>query len=368
MRRWVSDESHIAHLENFVVLTMPMSRFEAVSRFYAQPHLPVSRKRPIAMHALTYRVPENTMFDVAVHGPRMADAATSNAAFFSSSGINALRRFNRVLCRAAPSAAAVFARRPIGTPPRHAPRKGELELAERAQSSSVVVGRRTISVAAWGQGETVLLVHSWRGRGTQMSRFVEPPTHAGCRVVSFDLPAHGNAGTGETDMVECAAAVDAVARAESGSGHPVTAIIAHSFGVMAALLASREHGFNIPTLISIGAFESCRWFIDAAKNHLALSDEMAKRIRDNFEAKHGYRVTWDQLPVVEMLRAFRAKTLVIHDRFDREIPYEHSYALRSVGSPGQMIDYFRTVGLGHRRSLADAAVIARSVSCLSNCS
>ena len=310
------------------------------------------------MNALTYPTPDNTMFDAALHGPRLGQGALSNAAFFSSSGIAVLRRFNRVLCRVAPSAAAVFARRLIGTPPRHAPRKWELELAGRAQSSSVKVGRKTIPVVAWGQGRTVLLVHSWGGRGTQMGRFVDPLVDAGFRVVAFDLPAHGVAGTGETDMVECAAAVAAVASAQSEAGHPVAAVIAHSFGVMTALLASREHGFVIPKLVSIGAFESCRWFIDAAQNHLALSDEVATRIRQNFEARHGNRVTWDQLSVVEMLRASRAKTLIIHDRFDREIPYEHSYALRSVDRNGA---YFPTVGLGHRRILGDAAVIARSV-------
>lgn len=318
------------------------------------------------MNALTYPAPENTMFDAALHGPRMGDAAPSNAAFFSSSGIEALRRFNRVLCRIAPSTAAVFARRLIGTPPRHAPRKWEQALAARAQPSSVVVGRRAIPVAAWGQGATVLLVHSWGGRGTQMGRFVDPLVSAGFRVVAFDLPAHGAAGAGETDMVECAAAVAAVAHAQSDAGHPVSAVIAHSFGVMAALLASREHGFTLPKLVSIGAFESCRWFIDAAKNHLALSDEVAQRIRDNFEARHGYRVTWDQLSVVEMLRTSRAKALIIHDRFDREIPYEHSYALRSASAPGHRADYFPTVGLGHRRILADAAVIARSIVSLSD--
>ena len=282
----------------------------------------------------------------------------SNAAFFSSSSIAALRRFNRVLCRVAPGTAAVFARRLIGTPPRHAPRKWEVELMDACERSAVTVGKRAIPVAVWGQGPTVLLVHSWGGRGTQMGRFVEPLTRAGCRVVTFDLPAHGNVGKGETDMVECAAAVAAVVEAQRLIGHDVSAVIAHSFGVMTALLASREHGFAIPKLVSISTFESCRWFIDAAQKHLALSDAVAARIRDNFEARHGHRITWEKLSVVEMLRSSRAKALVIHDRFDREIPYEHSYSLRRVGQP---VDHFPTVGLGHRRILGDAAVIARSV-------
>ena len=318
------------------------------------------------MNALTYPTPENTMFDVALHGPRMGDGAPSNAAFFSSSSINALRRFNRVLCRVTPSAAALFARRLIGTPPRHALRQWELDLMARAQSSTITVGSRSIPLAAWGQGATVVLVHSWGGRGTQMGRFVEPLVKAGFRVVSFDLPAHGRAGAGETDMVECATAVAAVMRAQDNAGHAPVAVIAHSFGVMATLLASREFGFAIPKLVSIGAFESCRWFIDAAQKHLALSDAVAARIRNNFEARHGYRVTWDRLSVVEMLRASRARTLVIHDRFDREIPYEHSYALRSVGGADNPVAYFPTVGLGHRRILADAAVISTCADYLSD--
>ncbi len=286
----------------------------------------------------------------------------SNAALFSSASIAALRRFNRVLCRVAPGTAAIFACRLIGTPPRHAPRQWEVELMDAAVRSSVSVGRRTIPMATWGQGPTVLLVHSWGGRGTQMGRFVEPLTRAGCRVVSFDLPAHGNAGKGETDMVECAAAVAAVAASQRAMGYNVSAVIAHSFGVMTALLASREHGFAIPKLVSIGAFESGRWFIDAAQPPLELTDEMALRVRDNFEARHGHRVTWDTLSVAELLRTSRAKALIIHDRFDREVPYEHSYALRRVG---QRDSYFPTVGLGHRRILRDSAVIARSVSFVS---
>jgi pimeloyl-ACP methyl ester carboxylesterase len=326
----------------------------------AEPHPATKLTNDITMNALTQ--PLVTQFGAADRADMLAAQKRSNAAFFSSSGIAVLRRFNRVLCRVAPGTAAVLARRLIGTPPRHAPRKWEVELIATAARSTVTVGRRTISVAVWGQGPTVLLVHSWGGRGTQMGRFVQPLTDAGRRVVAFDLPAHGDAGAGETDMVECAAAVAAVVEAQCASGHEVSAAIAHSFGVMTALLASREYGFAIPKLVSIGAFESCRWFIDAAQAHLELSDSVAARLRDNFEARHGYRMTWDTLSVVEMLRFSRAQALVIHDRFDREIPYEHSYSLRRVG---QLVNHLATVGLGHRRILGDSAVIARSVAYVS---
>ena len=291
-----------------------------------------------------------------------AERKNSKATFFPQSGVASFRGFNRVLCRFAPSAAAVLARRLINTPSRCSPRNWEAKLIDAAERSFVTVGRRAIPVAAWGQGTTVLLVHSWGGRGTHMGRFVEPLNSAGHRVVSFDLPAHGDAGVGETDVVECAAAVAAVAASQRALGYDVSAVIAHSFGVMISLLASREHGFTIPKLVSIGAFESGRWFVDVAQAQLELTDEVALRVRDNFEARHGHRITWDTLSVVEMLRSSRAKALIVHDRFDRDVPYDHSYSLRRVGHSDS---YFPTVGLSHRRILRDAAVIARSVAFVS---
>ncbi|HPV23336.1 MAG TPA: alpha/beta hydrolase [Casimicrobium sp.] len=289
--------------------------------------------------------------------PEAAAHANTNNAFFSSSGIKALRRFNGALCRVAPGAAAALARRLIATPPRHAPRAWETQLLERADHCALTVGAHTIPVYSWGRGRTVLLVHSWGGRAMQMGRFVQPLVEAGFRPVAFDLPAHGLGATGETDMVDCAAAIGAVKR---GIG-PIHGTIAHSFGVMATLLAAREHGLAAPNLVTIGAFEHCRWFIDAAQHHLGLSDQVAQRIRDNFEARHAHRVSFDRLSVVEMLREARCNALVIHDRHDREVPYAHSHSLRAVG---RHIQAFPTVGLGHRRILADRAVIDKSVAWL----
>ena len=295
-----------------------------------------------------------TEFDALMPHNSAPISQQTNTAFFSGAGISLVRKASAALCKLAPNAAVAIAHKLIATPPRHEPRSWERALLQTAERFDVTVSKRRIPVAAWGQGPTVLLVHSWGGRGTQMGRLTAALAAAGYRAVSFDLPAHGEAGKGETDMVECAAAVAAVVN----STGPLHGVLAHSFGVMASLLAAREHGVNLPRLVSIGAFEHCRWFMDAAREHLNLTEAVAQRIRDRFEARHGHRVTWDQLSVVELLRAARCATLVIHDRFDREVPYSHSHALRTVGTH---VEASPTVGLGHRRTLSDAGVIAASV-------
>jgi pimeloyl-ACP methyl ester carboxylesterase len=296
----------------------------------------------------------HTEFNAALPHHRVPISQQTNGAFFSGAGIGVIRRLSAALCAAAPSLAAALAQRLIATPPHHPPRSWEQALLAMAERTHVQVGRRRVPVALWGQGPCVLLVHSWGGRGTQLGRLGSALVASGYRVVSFDLPAHGEAGGGQTDMVDCAAAVDAVAEKVG----PLHGVVAHSLGVLVSLLAVREHGLRIPQLVSLGAFEHCGWFIDAARAHLNLSANVAQRIRDRFEARHAHRITWAQLSVVELLRAARCPTLVIHDRFDREVPYAHSHALRSVGP---QIEAFPTVGLGHRRTLSDAAVIAASV-------
>lgn len=299
-----------------------------------------------------------TEFNVLTPNNSAPMSQQTNTAFFSGAGISVVRRVSAALCAAAPGAAAAIARKLIATPPRHEARAWEKTLLQRAERFSVPVGKRNITVAAWGTGPTVLLVHSWGGRGTQMGRLTAAFVAAGYRAVSLDLPAHGQAGKGETDMVECAAAVAAVLETVCVNGNVLHGVVAHSFGVMTTLLAAREHAIAIPRLVSIGAFEHCRWFMDAAREHLNLTESVAQRIRDRFEARYCFRLTWASLSVVELLRSAQCSTLVIHDRLDHEVPYSHSHALRSVGAH---IESFPTIGLGHRRTLSDAGVIEASV-------
>ena len=42
---------------------------------------------------------------------------------------------------------------------------------------------------SWGSGPTVLLVHGWEGRGSQLSAFAPALVKAGFRVVAVDMPA-----------------------------------------------------------------------------------------------------------------------------------------------------------------------------------
>src|SRR5262249_43173476 len=96
---------------------------------------------------------------------------------------------------------------------------------------------RRIAAGRWGHGPTVLLVHGWEGRGAQLGAFVEPLVRAGLSVVAFDAPGHGDTSGSRLYLTDLADCVVDVARAVG----PLHAIVAHSLGAAAVLLA-RQRG------------------------------------------------------------------------------------------------------------------------------
>src|ERR1043166_8169499 len=71
---------------------------------------------------------------------------------------------------------------------------------------------RRLAAWRWGHGPTVLLVHGWEGRGSQLGAFVEPLVAAGLSVVAFDAPGHGDSPGRRLYLADLADCVVGVAR------------------------------------------------------------------------------------------------------------------------------------------------------------
>lgn len=263
------------------------------------------------------------------------------------------------LCEIAPQTTASIAYALLSRPPRSPERSWQTRLLESARRSWLRIGNRGIAMHTWGRGPTVLMVHGWGARSTHMGKMIEPLVQAGFRVVSFDAPAHGQSEGRHTDLVEFSAAIAAVAR-QSG---PIHTIVAHSFGVAMALLARRDWGVEAKRQIYISSFDHCKWFTEAFRHHAGISAEVMESTRQMMVERHNGRVNWDQLSVVEMLRRTQEPTLLIHDREDDEIPFQHTVALHEAAACGEL---FTTSGFGHHRLLGLSSVIDRVVKFVSD--
>jgi pimeloyl-ACP methyl ester carboxylesterase len=211
---------------------------------------------------------------------------------------------------------------------------------------------RDVVAWRWGYGPTVLLVHGWEGRGSQLGAFVEPLVRAGLSVVAFDAPAHGDS-TGRqlylTDQADCVAAV-------AHAVGPLHAIVAHSFGAAAVLLARQRGGAEARRHVMIAP----NVLIDDALARFARAVALDDRDRASFEHQLENRsgVPLEALTLERLVGTRDAALLVLHDRDDREVPFVHGERLAAAWREATLRP---TVGLGHRRILRDDRVVAETV-------
>ena len=254
-----------------------------------------------------------------------------------------------------------LAERLFTTPHRHSrPDRERTVLASGVRFDVDVVLRsprwngRATKVAAWrwGIGPTVLLVHGWEGRGSQLGALVAPLVEAGLSVVTFDAPAHGDSPGSHLYLTDHA---DAIADVVAAIG-PVHAVVAHSFGAAAILLAYERHGVDAPRNVMIAP----NVLIDDAIHKFARAVALDDRDRTSFE-RHlagASGVPVDALSVDRLAGPRDAALLIVHDRGDREVSVKHGDRLARAWPNAQLV---LTDSLGHRRILRDDAVIARVV-------
>jgi pimeloyl-ACP methyl ester carboxylesterase len=220
-----------------------------------------------------------------------------------------------------------------------------------AQRATVQTPSGGLAVWEWGEGPTVLLVHGWNGGAAQLSGFVGPLVRAGFRVVAFDQPAHGKS-TGETatlsEMVDATLAV-------AWRFGPVHGIVAHSLGATAASLALRR-GLAVNGAVLLAPPVEVPRFARAFAKALGLPEARVRGVLDRLSRRLGA-----DLASFDLRRSapeMRTPVLVVHDSEDREVPFEQALLLVAAWPGARLL---RVHGLGHRRTLADAAVIEEAV-------
>lgn len=282
-------------------------------------------------------------------------------------------RYVRPLVRAAsliaPGATGRLAFRLFCTPPRPAKRNGNGKAGEQApppklrQASLRAIPFPCGSVQSYVfepeagvAARTVLLVHGWTGDAASMAGFVEPLLAAGFRVVAFDLPGHGASTGRELNIPLGVASLAAVARVFG----PFHAIVTHSFGgaiTLAALAGSvrGQPGVSAGRLVLISAPSSITSITRQFGDAIGLGRRGQVALERRIHIVAGNPVEAFEAPL--QLKAIGLPTLVIHDRQDRELGFQHAEALAEAGP---FVRLEATDGLGHRRILK-ARPVADSV-------
>jgi pimeloyl-ACP methyl ester carboxylesterase len=214
-------------------------------------------------------------------------------------------------------------------------------------------GHHRIGSYVWaGGGPTVLLVHGWNGNSGDLSRFIAPLRDAGRRVVAIDLPAHGRSSGRRSDLTEAVQAVEAALRREPS----IEAVIAHSFGVPATVLAA-SRGAPLPRAVLISGPISVEPYLQRFSQVLGLSGSTFAAMRRTLRRLLD-RAGLETVDLGTVAPRLSIPALIVHDRGDREVPFLSAQSLQRAWPGAELL---ATEGLGHRKVLVDPGVVERAV-------
>jgi pimeloyl-ACP methyl ester carboxylesterase len=261
-----------------------------------------------------------------------------------------LRAANRIGGQFAPDATARRAARLLCTPSVDARmRARDADDGGAVRNELDIDGRRVVTYE-WGGVQAqprVLLAHGWSSYALRFLPWVRVLRDAGYAVVAFDQPGHGRSDAGRCTLACFARTLRGVADRYG----PFEAIVAHSMGGTAAMLALAEGTVARRVVLIAPAADP-----DAATTRFArrvgLADGIVPRIQRHLELRTGARVR--DLTVHARAPALAVPALIVHDLGDSEVPWEEGESYARHWPDARLLS---TEGLGHNRIVNDAATI-----------
>ncbi|MEM1243727.1 MAG: alpha/beta hydrolase [Pseudomonadota bacterium] len=228
----------------------------------------------------------------------------------------------------------------------------ETKIIQQAKTVQYPSAHSTIQIYSWGQGPTVLFMHGWSGRGTQICDAIKPLVEAGFKVVTFDGPAHGKSSGTSTDIFQYAEICDYIF---SHYG-PLHGIIAHSMGAMVFSYAYQQ---NMPLnkAIFISAPASLQTMIDHYQKLLAVPTPIIENFVARLKKNYGENI-FAKISLLTNSQKIHAPLLVMHDENDDVVPITEAEKIIQANPQAK---YIKTRTLGHNPILNDKQVIQHIV-------
>lgn len=236
-------------------------------------------------------------------------------------------------------------------------RPAERPLMEQARTGRLEVNGKSVATYRWGSGERpVLLVHGWESRGSRLSALAVALLERGYSPITFDAPGHGESSGKTTTVLEYREVIFQL-HAEYGD---FEAVVAHSLGAVASFLALRQ-GVRAGRVSVIGGVVDFDYVVEAFCFKLGLREQVRAELRSRIEHELFPQEAdiWSRFSVVHEPERVPVPILVVQDEDDDMVRPEQ--ALRITGAYGDQARLVTTRRLGHRRILADPAVVATVV-------
>lgn len=236
----------------------------------------------------------------------------------------------------------------IGTPRRRARPRVSRALQEASEHE---IDTPSGPLSAWriGEGPAVLMIHGWEDDNALWGPLADRFAREARAVIAFDLPGHGFSQASDASPLGAGVAVKAVADALG----PIDAVIGHSFGCLAAIMAIAM-GLQVSHAVLIATPVPRTRARTELRVDFEAPEAVYRRALEISAEGEGERVE----RLERTVRGMTAAALIIHSIDDEQTPVDNAYRLADLWPGAELM---LTDDLGHRFVAQDASVLERIV-------
>ena len=227
----------------------------------------------------------------------------------------------------------------------------EFEFLEKSELSRILIPELNKNLQIYrlrNEGEKVLFIHGWNGRGSQFHQIAKECHNTGFDVTVFDLPGHGKSTSRSCNMPEIVSCIDHLNKKIGPFDH----VISHSIGSVAALNSVKgENDFQSIVTISLPSLKIRPLFNDFVGMFGLPEKKYTDMMFGYFERKYKEKVS--SFDPIGFASSLHIRSLIIHCKDDRDADMSSSKGLHLEMANSEII---LTEGLGHRRILRSELV------------
>ncbi len=240
-------------------------------------------------------------------------------------------------------------------------KRKEQEFYDKANKINVLHSEGILDVYELGnpKGKLVFLLHGWDSNAGSLGKFInaliEKDTY---RIITFDLPAHHKSKEKYTNIFVCKNAF--ISLLNYVKPQEPFSVISHSFGSAITAFALAETNYKADKIVFLSANNVVEDVFRFFQRFIGFNETVYKNVK--LHANNIIGEPLENLIVSDrLLKSSFTKLLLIHDEFDKVIPFKDSVTIHKKIPNSKLIAFQK---IGHYRMLWKKEVVLETISFL----
>ncbi len=201
----------------------------------------------------------------------------------------------------------------------------------------------------------VFLVHGWNSNIGCLTLFAKELAKQNYKVIGFNLPGHGTHKKSKTNLVESKNAF--LKLIEFINPKQPIHIISHSFGSAVTSYMLPELNFKVDKVVFLTSNNKFLDIFNHFKNMLDFNDKVFNLFKSKVEGYVNEKAE-DMVIADKINQSNINELLLIHDRFDKVIPFKDSEEIHNAVKNSTIIPFEK---IGHYRMLWNEDVVKETI-------